>query len=987
MNKSQIIRLVIILLAISFPIFPQGKGIISGKVIDSSTKAPLPGANVVIEGSGLGASTDINGAYLVLGVPAGLQQLTVSYIGYDTVADSVEIVDGKTVIKNLSLQVSYIQGDVVEASAQAVGNFEAINQQISANTVKNIVSASKIQELPESNAAEAVGRLPGVALQREGGEGNKIVIRGLSPRYNKVQLEGVSMAATDGGDRSTDLSMISPYMLAGIEVQKAATADQEADQLGGSVNFRLREAPDEPTLNAVLQGGYNDLRSEFKDYKFVVAASKRFFNNKFGLFANIDLERKNRSDNSAFAGYEIQDEYSIANSVGFQDINRINERTGGTFVFDYRLPTTKIKLFSTYHSVDTDTKILRELLNVGSFGGSAREHRYIGIDQETSLSTFTNALRLEQYIGPVKVSAGVSLSRAENETPRDYQLDGVEESAFSSSFNYETPSVLGDLDGFLVDSTRGYLFPTEFTQKALNDTSAIYVDWIYSRRSETVEDEFSTDLNFEFESRVSDFFKFNIKVGGKYKAKEREFNFESNEHAMWWATVDVVREAWAERLAGSQYLEGYISTQNTRFPYAPFIDGSFNNENFLAGNLEINRIPNLDMIREYVGAVPETEEGNAFGLVRNFNSSIPGDYQGNENYLAGYIMPTIELGNRVTLIPGFRYEENETEYGGNRTAALGQWDDPFVYDSVSTTRNNDYFLPMLHAKIKFTDWFDLRTSYTETISRPSYNLIIPTWQILPPRSLTWNNPDLIPIESKNIDLALSFYGNKIGLFTVAYFQKTISNFIYNTTTYITDESQLLETYPSEVRVGGQVFGFINNPNDADLTGIELDWQSNLWFLPGFLSGLVINANYTYTDSELKYPMVSPIFEITPFGGQRIVGSEETPYTAPLIDQPDHLINIVLGYDYKGFSVRGSMRHKSNVFLQDNFFPQLRAFSEPITLFDLSLKQKLPFNGLQIYSNTANLSEAIDTNTNQGSGWFTNREFYGITSEIGLRYDF
>ncbi|MCG8607320.1 TonB-dependent receptor, partial [bacterium] len=962
-------------------------GRIQGKITDSSTGSALPGANVFLRGTNYGAASDLRGAYLILGVPSGSYTLVVSYIGYEQAEIAVAVVGGDLVTQNIALESAILKTKDVVVTAQAEGQMQAINQQISSKTSKNIVSSKKIQELPESNAAEAVGRLPGVSLQREGGEGNKVVIRGLSPRYSKVQMEGVSLAATGDNDRSTDLSMISPYMLDGIELQKAATADQEADQLGGTINFRLKEAPERPTLNAVAQGGYNDLRDKFEDYKFVLAGSNRFFNQKLGIFANVDVERKDRSDNSAFAGYEIQDEFAIANSLGFQDINRTRKRFGGTVVLDYRLPSTKLKLFTTYNSADSDVEILRELYNVGNAGDTAREHRYIAIDSSNTLTTMTNSLRLEQYLGNVKLTGGISYARAKQEIPNALRFDGVEESAFTPSFNFETPTVLGDLRGFLVEDDRGFLHPSEFITKANNDTSAIFVDWIFNSQSETIEDQFALDLNFEFSPKISDLFDLTIKLGGKYKHKNKEFDFESFEHAMWWSTVDVVREDWAGRLSSSPFLDGYVSTQNTRFPYGPFIDTEFDGSDFLAGNFEINRVPNVDMVKEFLGTVERSNQGNAFGLTRNFNVSIPNDYDGNEDYFAGYIMPTLEFGNSFTLIPGVRFEHNDTKYGGNRTAALGQWDDPFVYDSVATSRQNDFILPMIHGKLQVTDWLDIRASYTQTISRPSYNLIIPSWQIIPERSLNWNNPFLEPIESDNVDVALSFYGDKIGLFTLGTFHKNISNFIYGNTTFIVEESQLIAAYPDNVAPGGQVTGFINNPNDATVLGLEVDWQSNLWFLPGVLRGLVVNFNYTYTHSELVYPLVTAVFETTPFGGRRIVGSEDSSYEAPLIDQPDHLLNLIIGYDYKGFSMRWSMRYKSDVFLQDHFFPELRVFSEPLTLYDLSIKQQLPLKGLQLYSNTSNLSRAIDTTTNQGTGWFASREFYGITSEIGLRYDF
>ena len=87
---------------------------------------------------------------------------------------------------------------------------------------------------------QTVARVPGVSIRREGGE-NKVIVRGLSPKYNNITVDGVEIASTDSENRSADLSMISQYMLEGIEVTKAGTPDQDADALGGTVNFQLKK--------------------------------------------------------------------------------------------------------------------------------------------------------------------------------------------------------------------------------------------------------------------------------------------------------------------------------------------------------------------------------------------------------------------------------------------------------------------------------------------------------------------------------------------------------------------------------------------------------------------------------------------------------------------------------------------------------------------------------------------------------------------------
>ena len=54
---------------------------------------------------------------------------------------------------------------------------DAINKQLNAKSLVNIISSDRIQELPDANAAETVARVPGVSIRREGGEGNKVVIQ------------------------------------------------------------------------------------------------------------------------------------------------------------------------------------------------------------------------------------------------------------------------------------------------------------------------------------------------------------------------------------------------------------------------------------------------------------------------------------------------------------------------------------------------------------------------------------------------------------------------------------------------------------------------------------------------------------------------------------------------------------------------------------------------------------------------------------------
>ena len=220
---TKYILLSVITLAVGFS---QSVTII-GVIKDSGTKKPLVGANVFIKETSLGTATIDNGSYKITNVNPGTYILKATYIGYESKEVEIAISAGETLEQDLELNYKTIEGKAIEVTAQARGQMDAINKQLKAKSIKNIISSDRIQELPDANAAEAVARVPGVSIRREGGEGNKVVIRGLSPKYNKVTVNGTNLASTDADDRSTDLSMISQYMLEGIEVTKAGTPDQE----------------------------------------------------------------------------------------------------------------------------------------------------------------------------------------------------------------------------------------------------------------------------------------------------------------------------------------------------------------------------------------------------------------------------------------------------------------------------------------------------------------------------------------------------------------------------------------------------------------------------------------------------------------------------------------------------------------------------------------------------------------------------------------
>ena len=996
-------------------------GKISGKVTDKKGN-PLPGANVLVQEENIGTATNMEGEYTITKVPVGKQNIVVSYIGYQRKVVSVEVGRDKIIVKNISLEHKSLRGEEVEIKVQAIGQNQAISEQMGSNTIKNIVSSQQIQSLPEANAAEAVGRLPGVSLQRAGGEGSKVVIRGLSSDYTKVQIDGVSMSSTSGSDRSVDLSMISQYMLSGIELTKSISADQEASATGGIVNFRIKEAPSEPSLNVLAQGGYNGLSDSYGNYKFSLGGSNRFFDDKLGVYAQVDIEEKDASSDEMYVDYSQPniDRSPQTNSVYLSDINRGINRYGGSLVIDYKTPATKIKLANFASRIKRERQEYRH--NVVE-----RNYNISVLDNTTDLDVMTNSLKLERYFGDLKINSSVNYSYSKNTIPGEFELG-----AYSAK-----PVVNSSDDLFGIRP-----FALLDTAKATRTTKKKYV---YSNRTEspnimerhlgtlthrefdTEESEISASLDFEYEDLLSnDLLNFNLKWGGKYKYKDREFDqdeYYSNMSGQYQRAGELRRRKayfnllddninyngeptriWSKENmeylaqgAGSSYILAY-----------DLYDKNYRNEEFLRGKYTMSPGFDIDKIRKIDNHFMMDVENKNFGdslyfqsdtatsyNVHNGNSKVY-DYKGNEKYWAAYLMPSFSLGD-LNFTPGVRYEKMETEYTGYRTSREGvQYAFEYTEINDSTTyRDNEYFLPMIHLTYKPVDWFKLKGGYTKTLKRPNYSNVIPNWSIgRQGNFIDFNNFQLKPEKAYNYDLNLSILSDKVGLLSLGGFYKRIEDMIFQTgvraITY--DEIPyykkigLTKEFNSNI-AGKKIQYYKNNENTAYNYGFEVQYNSNFWYLPGALSGLVLNVNYTRNWSEGKYFQNNINSRYDPVEDSLYVKNNETTYKARLIDQPKHLFNITVGWDYKDFSIKIPFRYKSNIFSEVNQKKSIRVFSEPFIRLDLTVNQKLPVEGVEMFLNVNNVLNNYEQNIINYKSYTANEMHYGRTADLGVRYKF
>ncbi len=957
---------------------------IEGHVRDSQTGEPLPGASVFVVGTSLGASTNLDGQFTIREVPPGSYKLRATYVGYNPKEIVIDVKSGTVVKVEVKLDAVGIKGKEVVITAQASGQNSAINQQLSSVQITNVVSAAKIQELPDANAAESVGRLPGVSLIREGGEGAEVVIRGLSPQYNQVTIDGVEMASdvasantitgTDlngttqslMGDRGIDLSMISSNSLGGIEVIKAITPDMDAAVLGGVVNFDMTKAVGNtndlvPTFRLLAQGAYNGLKNLHNDYKVALSAENRYFDNRFGIYADVSAEKRNLSDNELGVSYTLNDKthgdagIPDLTSMTLTDAFRIRQRYNGTLVMDYNNGATKLGLMNFLSTSGTSTTGRSETAYI--FNGQRQLNYGLGGDV-TNLSVMSNLLSLNTSIPFFQVDLRLSHSYSATQDPGD------------AVFNF-----VQDYGGFSggVGPNVSKLPPASIARLIQPNDSSAWLDNITNSTQVTKEQLYQGRVDIEHDFNISDLLTAKLKFGGMYQYRDRSFAYSQRSGSLIYDGGGAVVGDFASTYPSLPQYNGSLSL-------AGFVYDGYNYGNFLNGDYTMAYPTNIGLMWQLVPIAINSNHGTVYqqGYRTNDLASRINNYIGIERRSAGYAMVTFNIGDKLTILPGARYQNLTTTYTGERTDVSTPSGSQY---EKTVTESHGYLLPMAHLIYRPFNWFQIHFAYTNTLNYPDHSTITPRY-LITTSWISYNNYQLKPATSQNYDLVFSVYSNDIGLFTIDGFSKRIKDLIFYSDIY----TKNLSAYPDLPQSSGRLWElttYINSPFPVDLYGMEVDWQTHAWYLPGPLSGLVFNVNYTHIFSQAKYPksIYNVVYDENGNAVQNIV---DTNYVDRLLNQPNDIVNLGLGYDYRGFSVRASMIYQNNVFNQPDFWLQQRVISAAFTRWDLSMKQDLPWYGLQVYLNLNNITSANDVSINEKTKYPASEQRYGSEAQMGFR---
>jgi TonB-dependent receptor len=943
-----------------------GKGTITGTAKDSAGAA-LSSTLIELQPLGKKVVSDDQGQFRITEVPAGEYTLTASYVGLATFSAPVKVDTGQTVNIDPVLHVASQNDQVVVTAERLQGEAEAINIERMSDDIVQVLPSKVINSLPNTNVADAVGRLPSVSLERDEGEGKYVQIRGTEPRLSNVTINGVNVPSPEGVVRNIKLDAVPADLVERIEVFKTLSANQDADGIGGTVNLVTKTAGEKPTYSIGGQGGYTPIQGGRTLGGFDGTLGRRFgTEKKLGFLLGGTFDRNNRGIDdleptqaaTTFNGRNL----AYVPSEDLRSYNYYRTRYGFAGGIDYTLrPGTSLYLkglYSDFHdygdtivytpnagntikSVDgsqitfdnaTDCAAINLVTANSCNPGSLAYRHYIRRPDQQVFSILTGARHDLSSTLIVYEFAG---SRSHNIGGQDFATTNFSGPAADIGLNLSNPyrPKLTPLDGTNpYDPTQYSISGTDIPQ--YHATQVNYQGAASLARRYSVHSHFGT-------------VEIGVKVRDSHTTQDQNdmfYNFSSGP-AITLASV----------------LGNYTNP-------------SYYDHSFQIGTQAYGPTSNYDKITQSIlGNLGQF----TFDPVTSVTRSASAFFDADERVYAGYLQNAISIG-KFRVQTGVRFEGTNTSFLTNQLTANVDSMGNSLPPTISPLRQSTGYisvLPSVQVQYLLEKNTNLRANFSQGISRPNIGDLVPTTIVDPnasPKSVTTGNPDLKPTKANNYDLLVEHFFQPLGILQAGFFYKQLSNPIYPTAFTIASgpETGFLQTQS------------INGPN-AHITGFEAAWEQRLSRLPGLLGGFGVSANYSYTTSQVTFP--------ANFSN----GRNDHP---TLQRQAPNNWNFGLTYDKARLSTRFAITHNdANLF--QYAFQQNSTPNDPIlglkgptgdiylyahTQFDVQGSYRI-YKGLSFFAYGLNLSNEV-FGFYQGSKIYPiQREYYHPTVAFGMRW--
>ena len=774
----------------------------------------------------------------------------------------------------------------------------ALSKKREESGVVDVIKAEDIGKFPDSNLAESLQRVPGVAIDREGGEGRTISVRGLNPEFTRVRINGMEALASwgnqDGPSRSRgfDFNIFASELFSEIMVRKTASADVDEGSLGATVDLRAArpfdfKAKSGPVAMVSGKGTFNSgtgettPRASFlfsnsnpdKTFGYLVSGA---YSKTRTIEAGFDTVRwtdpKNVNSSTGFAndggtGANTVSTTNFADNKYFPRIPRYGqfdneqERMGLTASVQVRpSQDTTVSFDMLYSKVDASRK--ENWLQALSFSRSGAaglggtsivpnttvfdsknnllKGTFNGVDVRTESrldelsSTFTQPTLNVEHFFNDDLKLNASLGRATNQYRNPVQV----------TTSLEAYNVQGYTIDFTGDNRRpaigyGNLDVTKFGTNNIC-TSGAPCALGFSNTATNGDASLLRMRQMNVDNTID-----NASVDltwdlnpGKTKImgglSHKVFGYKSTEFRR------------TNTTAGSSYgRDNDVIPNVPGADYAMLFSGYGKGLGMPAGTPTAWMVPNYDSLKtlwNFDGqALESLNNTSARGVSTEVREADSGVYG------------MLDFKEKIDGMPirgnvGVRYvKTNQTVTGYG--AKVGT-----EFPAYTVTNNYNDILPSVNLALSPSQDVVIRAAAAKVMARPGLSSLNPGGSISTD-TLTSGNPFLKPMRAKSYDLGAEYYFGRNALIGVGLFQKDIESYI---------QTLVTQTTWANLGLDPTKYGSIANPNDTvyarspvntpggKLKGVELNYQQPFTFLDGIGKNFGSLISYTAVNSKINY---------------------------------------------------------------------------------------------------------------------------------------
>lgn len=271
MNKTLYIIILGMVMVFFGAVTALGQGTVEGTVTEKGTEEPMPGVNVVIQGTNIGASTNADGEYVIRSIPQGSQVIEARFIGYKVVRKNVDVVSGETVTVNLQLGATSLEMDEIIVT----GTGGPTRRKEVGNSIEQ-VSSEEIEASTVSDFGDVLqGRTAGATIMDNSGQvgaASTIRLRGGNSfsqgNQPLIYIDGVRVSSgafrsdPEVNQAAAPFDDLNPNDIARVEVIKgaAATTIYGTEASGGVIQiFTKRGAEGPARWSLSVSQGFNNM--------------------------------------------------------------------------------------------------------------------------------------------------------------------------------------------------------------------------------------------------------------------------------------------------------------------------------------------------------------------------------------------------------------------------------------------------------------------------------------------------------------------------------------------------------------------------------------------------------------------------------------------------------------------------------------------------------------------------------------------------------